>query len=198
LSYLFGFYKRNENGEELIDVLLKNKAGRSALTDAFQSKDVAVIELCLNHTSASEERLMDMSSVSQKPSEERTEAEKSAHAVEHHFLLSTKSHALTKVIKMRELPITKADHPFGSEEAPEDDSTGASSHLAPIHAPGSILCILSPTGLCIWPAAIILARWITDLFPPETQALREKTVVELGAGCGLPAITAGEIDEIAL
>lgn len=124
MSYLFGFYKRNENGEELIDVLLKNKAGRSALTDAFQSKDVAVIELCLNHTSASEERLMDMSSVSQKPSEERTEADKSVHAVEHHFLLSARSHALTRVIKMRELPITKADHPFGSEEAPEDDSTG--------------------------------------------------------------------------
>jgi len=67
---------------------------------------------------------------------------------------------------MRELPITRADNPFGTEAAPEDDST----------------------GLCIWPAAIILSRWLVEQYPGSS--LRGRSVVELGAGCGLPALAA--------
>jgi hypothetical protein len=72
-----------------------------------------------------------------------------------------------ETIKIRELPITRADHPFGSEENPEDDTT----------------------GLGIWPAAVLLSRWVAAL---GLEEFKDKVVVELGAGCGLPAITSGK------
>lgn len=50
LNFLFANYD--------VDVLAKNNAGRSVLTEAFSSKDEASIEVCLSHPSASEERLM--------------------------------------------------------------------------------------------------------------------------------------------
>lgn len=31
-----------------------------------------------------------------------------------------------KILKIRELPITRADNPFGTDVAPEDDTTGES------------------------------------------------------------------------
>ena len=40
------------------------------------------------------------------------------------------------------------------------------------------------TGLALWPATVICARWIAN----ETALLAGKVVVELGAGCGLPGL----------
>ena len=42
-------------------------------------------------------------------------------------------------------------------------------------------------GLGIWPAAVLLSRWLVE----KRDMLRGKVVVELGAGCGLPALAAG-------
>lgn len=47
------------------------------------------------------------------------------------------------------------------------------------------------TGLALWPAAIVLSRWIADLSRGTRSSLfRGQRVCELGAGCGLPGITA--------
>lgn len=46
-------------------------------------------------------------------------------------------------------------------------------------------------GDSLWPAAVILARWLA-IDPPVTP-LREKTVLELGSGLGLPGITAARL-----
>jgi hypothetical protein len=48
------------------------------------------------------------------------------HSVLHSFRIPSDivPEASSQILKMRELPITRADNPFGSETAPEDDSTG--------------------------------------------------------------------------
>jgi hypothetical protein len=177
LKFLFDHYSD-------IDVLAQNKTGKSTVTEAFTSGNTDTIEVCLSHGSATEERLvpgsenkkeeegiaeedegererMETSAEERKDDEEE---EQSKNEVTHQMKLTTKS---DEIILIRELPITRADNPFGSEESPEDDTT----------------------GLGIWPASILLSRWITNL---GEEYFKDKTVMELGAGCGLPGITAGK------
>lgn len=175
-----------------VDVLAKNKLGVSTLTEAFNSKNNDVIALCLEHKSSTEEKLMDMKNDSgSKVNEEnhtkpRAESESEVengdlNAVEHLMALGEESKVK---LKIRELPITRADNPFGTDTAPEDDTT----------------------GLAIWPASIILARWVAKLAGTEEDSKETskddsqasssgrcfdgKVVVELGAGCALPSIAA--------
>lgn len=117
-----------------VDVLEKNASGRSALTEAFSSKNTDCIELCLSHPSASEERLLpgggdkaerQQGSMDAVPeTSENVDTEEAddplKDAVTHHMQFTADG----AIVKVRELPITRADHPFGSEEAPEDDTTG--------------------------------------------------------------------------
>lgn len=162
-----------------VDVLAQNRFGRSSLTEAFQSQNEAVIELCLSHPSANEERLLpggksndkkqtlDESLEGMEISEEEMamspEQYLEQHAVIHNMALL--SGVPSEQLVIRELPITRADDPFGTESAPEDDTT----------------------GLGLWPAAVLAARWVaTDL----RVALAGKVVVELGCGCGLPGLSA--------
>lgn len=163
LKFLFEHYK--------VDVLEKNTSGRSCLTEAFQSGNTDTIEVCLSHESATEERLIpgttteDIPSANIESKEETEESQKTdgaerSSAVTHQMRFSDEG----DIVLIRELPITRADNPFGSEEAPEDDTT----------------------GLGIWPASILLSRWIVSL---GEKYFTNKTVHELGAGCGLPAIT---------
>lgn len=178
-----------------VDMLDKNQLGRSVLTEAFQSKCTDCIELCLSHDSASEERLInpdgkntDASVQSSKSAvnpdsnmeTEDTEAEPEsgisgydeANAVTH-----TMQFGSDVQIQVRELPITRADNPFGTETAPEDDTT----------------------GLSVWPASIILGQWVAKLARDGALPdMRDKMVLELGAGCGLPAIVAGTVLFIAV
>jgi len=42
------------------------------------------------------------------------------------------------------------------------------------------------TGLSVWASAVVFARWITE----QKDRFTNKSVLELGAGCGLPGITA--------
>jgi predicted nicotinamide N-methyase len=157
------------------DVLAKNHAGRSTLTEAFQSQNTEVIELCLSHPSASEENLMKTDTDNTKVTvdgESGADGYDESHAVVHEmdFSSSLPPDAAAGgvggggTLKVRELPITRADSPFGSDTAPEDDTT----------------------GLGLWPAAVLLARWAVR----EKALLQGKTVVELGAGCGLPSLAA--------
>jgi hypothetical protein len=159
-----------------VDVLEKNAMGRSALTEAFQSKNTDCIELCLSHPSASEERLL---GGNQKVSESITEdctttatiAEETPEETESERDAVTHAMQFTEagpLVRVRELPITRADNPFGSDEAPEDDTT----------------------GLGLWPASVLLAQWLARA---GLEILRDKVVVELGAGCGLPSLAAGNV-----
>ena len=175
LRFLFETY-----GDK-VDVLAQNSFGRSSLTEAFQSQNEAVIELCLSHPSADEERLLpggksndkkqtlDESLEGMEISEEGEEVAMSPdqyleqHAVTHTMALL--SGVPNELLVIRELPITRADDPFGTESTPEDDTT----------------------GLGLWPAAVLAARWVaTDL----RAAMAGKVVVELGCGCGLPGLSA--------
>lgn len=204
-----------------VDVLAKNQLGRSTLTEAFQSQDKDIIEACLSHSSASEEKLLQgfdkveqeettTESVDASGGKEMSDGddilanseEKKDHALTHKMKLCRDS---SSTLLIRELPITRADNPFGTDVAPENDTT----------------------GLAIWPASIILARWIAnydkaalpsdsnDTANSATEAstgvngsaqtaietrkldvgklLEGKVVLELGSGCGLPAIAAGRL-----
>ena len=179
LKYLFDHYD--------VDVLTKNDAGRSTLTEAFQSQKTEVIEICLSHPSATEEKLMETESPDAKVvttndenegnedmDVERDPAYDEKNAVVHEMDFSSSipkdtthlqsSTAKRPIMRIRELPITRADNPFGSESNPDADTT----------------------GLGIWPASVLLARWVVQ----ERSLLQGKTVAELGAGCGLPALAA--------
>jgi 16S rRNA G527 N7-methylase RsmG len=66
----------------------------------------------------------------------------------------------SKPLLVRELAITNADNPFADSERPDQDTT----------------------GLSIWSAALVLAQWT------RTMEWGGATVLELGAGCGVPGL----------
>jgi hypothetical protein len=164
-----------------VDMLVKNGQGRSTLTDAFTRGDESVLEVCLSHDSASEEELIrtqagpppasstdDDANAAEgeatsvfRAEGDTTEDSATANAILHTMKLGDRGGELLKV---RELPITRADNPFGTDVRPEDDTT----------------------GLALWPATVICARWVAR----EASLLSGKVVIELGAGCGLPGLAA--------
>ena len=162
-------------GGDNVDVLRKNNAGRSALTEGFSSSNTEVAKLLLEHDSASEDKLLQGSQPVNGDDDggadqsENNDGENDQH-VEHDFVLVSKNDKAptTKtnlVLKIRELPISNADDPFGDPGQPQDDTTGYG----------------------IWSASLILARWIVDQFVDDWKG---KTVLELGAGCGVPGLAA--------
>jgi predicted nicotinamide N-methyase len=163
-----------ENYED-IDMLTTNNAGRSVLTEAFQSQSTECIEIALAHSSSSEDRLIpdpskvkvnveddDVCEEDEANNMDTTDADNS---VTHLFRLTP---TITPQLQIRELPITNPDDPFGKPSRPEDDST----------------------GMAIWPASIILSRWVLQIFAEKPEVFVNMVVVELGAGCALPGITA--------
>lgn len=165
-----------------VDVLEKNDQGRSILTEAFESKDTDSISVCLSHESASEERLIpepkegETATVDiQMQTDEGDAAETSVESQEGdvtHAVTHTMQFGPEVRIRVRELPITRADNPFGTDTAPEDDTT----------------------GLSVWPASILLGQWVAKLARENALPnMQNKTVLELGAGCGLPALVAGTV-----
>lgn len=109
---------------EAADVLKQNAAGRSALTDAFQTGNTDLIEACLTHHSSSEDKLLDKFSSSDVKLTEGDESEESPPSVVHEFSLSAAEEHRGRTITIRELALTNADNPFGTDTAPEDDTTG--------------------------------------------------------------------------
>mmetsp|Transcript_14918 Transcript_14918/g.33142 ORF Transcript_14918/g.33142 Transcript_14918/m.33142 type:complete len:462 (-) Transcript_14918:73-1458(-) len=183
-----------------IDVLAKNSFGRGALTEAFDGGDTGCVQCTLEHETAAEERLVGGADGNKqgtkKGTEEGTKAAVGGDAegggdvgvvgVVHEFSLvkiqsddgseppkdgehnkeaaqpkneETKDREVQTLLA-RELPIAHPDDPFGSESC-EDT-----------------------TGLSIWAASIICARWLASLSP----RFRDKSVLELGAGVGLPGL----------
>jgi hypothetical protein len=179
-----------------IDVLEKNAFGRSVLTDAFQTGNTDIIGVCLSHSSSSEERLlsvdvpvggsvvMEGEGAGGDHEEKGGEHGEGVPQVVHEFDFTPLASAFEslshsdpdegapastrprKTLRIRELPITRADNPFGSETSPEDDTT----------------------GLGIWPSAVLMARYAVEM----KELLKGQVVLELGCGCGIPGLAIGE------
>ena len=144
------------------DVLAQNGNGISTLTEAFNSNKQEVLEICLAHSSASDEKLMAPikgKTVVEEEDDENDEMDIEKHAVIHKMNLSLNNdQSNNDYIMIRELPITRADNPFGSDDSPEDDST----------------------GLAVWPASIILARWTVfkkELIKDKTRLMHKFAAV---------------------
>ena len=175
-----------------LNVLEKNKHGRSALTYAFKSGNTEIIKLILSHPSAEElekkSSKQDTSppaapkegSEDEKP-ERKNEAPLVEASVTHEIIFKRKkkkkkkktSSKPTPTLRIRELPIVDKSV-FNTKAATASEDR---------------------TGLALWPASIVLARWISNL------NLSGKSICELGAGCGLPGITAfayGGADRVVL
>ena len=177
-----------------IDVLAKNKAGRSALTEGFSSKNTKLVGMLLEHDSAEEEKLLGKASEANDNEKEAplkgnsSEDEAASKGLIHEFdflrdgsndnnekeetskceddvstLQGGNDNALTLLI--RELPIQNADDPFANDA--KYDST----------------------GLGIWCASLVMARWMAT--KSMVGRFDSKTVLELGAGCGVPGLTVG-------
>jgi Lysine methyltransferase len=154
------------------DVLQRNAFGRSALTEGFTSQNTSVINSLLEHDSATEEKLMKAppSSVKEGDEEEMGDTESSTtprDGVTHEFIF------LDTPLQVRELPIARGDEEsILGQSNPSDDTT----------------------GLGIWAASLVMAQWMAhlcqkeDKFRPSSSSSKT-TILELGAGCGVPALT---------
>ena len=167
-----------------VDVLIRNGFGKSVLTEGFAGKNQEILKMLLEHSSAAEDALMGGTGQGLKEEalhemnegeEEGEEGEEVAMtlaigendeataAVVVHRLVLDKSEEPGRVLQIRELEIKHADDPFG-QAAAEDT-----------------------TGLGVWPASLILARWLVT---QRKELLDDATVVELGCGCAVPGLAA--------
>lgn len=178
-----------------IDVLTKNKFGRSALTEGFNSDNTDVIKHILEHDSAAEEKLLEGGKEVDEDGNEIEEADDTAegageetdntnndkkpktvhkikdiiHEFEFRILPPTGNSGDGDVVmdgtapnlRIRELPIPASD-PFG--DSPELDTTGYG----------------------IWAASLVMARWMAAM----SERFDGKRLLELGAGCGVPGMSA--------
>eukprot|EP00940_MAST-03C_sp_MAST-3C-sp2_P000289 g289.t1 len=205
-----------------LDVLQKNSHGRSALTYGFKTQDAEIIKAILSHPSAESleqsrkekkkgEGTDSESSASTKSADTVVEADSRSTnssssssssssgcgnatnvsppvppdgrgsgiealveaSVTHAFVfksLRKKSRSPTKTVRIRELPIVDKTI-FNTEVASAAEDR---------------------TGLALWPASIVLSRWIAAIGSgaKSRSVFEGKRVCELGAGCGLPGITA--------
>jgi len=161
---------------EQLDVLLKNNFGRSALTEGFTSGSTKTVNHLLNHDSAEENKLiggLDKEDVNDdnEANDIATSGTKKKEGIVHEFDFlrgdaesEIKSSSSRPSVLIRELPIKHADNPFG-QKAIEDT-----------------------TGLGIWCASLVMSRWLAS--SSMVQRMKNKTVCELGAGCGIPGLTA--------
>lgn len=69
-----------------------------------------------------------------------------------------------KPLKIRELAMKNADNPFADTQRPDQDTT----------------------GLSIWSASLVMARWMQAI--GMIGYWKDKTVLELGSGCGVPGL----------
>jgi predicted nicotinamide N-methyase len=74
----------------------------------------------------------------------------------HHFFNKQKP------LRIRELAMKNADNPFADTERPDQDTT----------------------GLSIWSASLVMARWMQT----KAELWKDATVLELGSGCGVPGL----------
>lgn len=172
---------------ENVDVLVRNGFGKSILTEGFAGKNQEILKMLLEHSSADEDALMGRTGqqgqgVKEEGQEGEAEGEEgeegeevsmtiamgendddAAASVIIHRLVLDKQQDPGRVLQIRELEIKHADDPFG-QAAAEDT-----------------------TGLGVWPASLILARWLVT---QRKELLDDATVVELGCGCAVPGLAA--------
>ena len=188
--------------KDKIDVLQKNNFGRSALTEGFSSSNTKLVGHLLEHDSAEEDRLIggmkkedvtntdeaDVAALNEDGSVKSSETGSSASVqVIHEFDFLREETKMAdgaqeeiessggddgdnnaavdekkNTILIRELPIAHADDPFGAK--PEEDTT----------------------GLGIWAASLVCARWMAS--EKISSRMEGKSVIELGAGCGIPGL----------
>ena len=172
----------------VVDVLQKNNFGRCALTEGFASGDTKTVEHLLNHDSAEEEKLIgglvkkdvdDVEANSMIAGEDGNDTTNNGKAQkkdvgekgivhEFDFVKGDAEHEISDgrspSVLIRELPIAHADNPFG--QAPIEDTT----------------------GLGIWCASLVMSRWLATR--SMVERMENKTILELGAGCGIPALSA--------
>eukprot|EP00466_Bigelowiella_natans_P011474 jgi/Bigna1/89717/estExt_fgenesh1_pg.C_540071 len=142
-----------------INVLRKNEFGKGAMTEAFTSGDVDILQDMLLHHSATEEKLLE-------GNEEKLESLREA---THSFIFNSKN----KIVKIREKAIVEPN-------------------LASIAGGVGLLALADQTGLGLWGASVILSRWMLSL---DSDKLRGKSVLELGAGCGLAGLSVAVFTE---
>ncbi len=190
----------NHTFDEDIDVLAKNQGGRSALTEGFSSKNTKLVGMLLEHDSASEDKLLgggkevdvDENDLKKGETEEKNKnAEKNSITHEFDFLRDDETDEdensvgnetnlnstlcdgdgeQLKTLLIRELPIEDADNPF--DEGAEK---------------------LDTTGLGIWSASIVMARWMAS--KAILGRFDGKNVLELGAGCGVPGLALAQYSD---
>ena len=182
-----------ERFKGMIDVLQKNSFGRSALTEGFSSSNTRLVGSLLEHESAEEERLIggiqkeDVTNGNDADdvvlnedgsirSSDTGSSTKTCVVHEFDFLRvgdedgsendinDIDNKIKPQTVFIRELPIAHADDPFGAK--PEEDTT----------------------GLGIWSASLVCARWMAS--NEIISQLEGKKIVELGAGCGIPGLSA--------
>ncbi|MGK3761079.1 MAG: hypothetical protein ACI8RD_013397 [Bacillariaceae sp.] len=135
-----------------VDVLKKNNFGRSALTEGFSSEKEGVVKAILEHDSATEEKLLSTSG-GKNPNHQTGEDEELEQHVHYFF-------DKEQPLKIRELAMKNADNPFADTERPDQDTT----------------------GLSIWSASLVMARWMKD--KAKNDFWKDSSVLELGSGCG--------------
>jgi predicted nicotinamide N-methyase len=145
-----------------VDVLLKNSAGRSILTEGFSSNSEEVIAAVLEHETATEERLVDTTSGTCHSS---SNDDSSVGSVTHKFRFGG------QLVTARELAIPSSD--------------GDSNKTKNFSIIGQTTSTDDLTGYAIWASSIVMADWLGRLGGAE---FRSCTVLELGAGCGVPSL----------
>jgi SAM-dependent methyltransferase len=149
--------------DDIVDVLQKNSAGRSILTEGFASQDEETIRLLLEHDSASEEKLISTANPPrhEKEIDNTDEYKNSIESVTHQFQFGTFA------IQLRELAMAKhSEDSIIGQSRPEDDTTGYG----------------------IWPSSLVMSQWMADTPFDENNSI----VLELGSGCGGPSIVAAQ------
>ena len=190
-----------------IDVLQRNAAGRSILTEGFSSQNHDVVQQLLEHESASEEKLVATGSGKQ-PKTGGGDADDNGDANDDDDENEHKNGDDTTASIVHDLVFggTRGDpSPTNSLPAGSAVRIRIREQVMARNEQDSILGQDSPdqdaTGLGIWAAALVTAAWMVeeavrsgadgDGDNKSTNMLdrfANRTVIELGAGCGVPGM----------
>jgi hypothetical protein len=177
-----------------IDVLQRNAAGRSILTEGFSSQNHDVVQQLLEHESASEEKLVATGS-GKKPAgdddneegngDENKDGEDTAASIVHDLVFGRNPNPVASAgvrIRIREQVMARNEQDsILGQDSPDQDAT----------------------GLGIWAAALVTAAWMVEEAVSSSDSsdggdnnkttnmldrFANRTVIELGAGCGIPGM----------
>lgn len=163
--------------------------GKGALTEAFNANDAQIIAMLLQHKSAAqletegakntaeaevddvEENAMDDSA--EPPAAPAADAAKEASAAAAAPVSQSYTHKLCFAEGGPALAVREVGQAWFGDvfKADARDDT---------------------TGMQLWAAALVMARWLVDL----RSEFQNKAVCELGAGCGLPGLAALAYTEV--